>query len=273
MRLSLLLSGLLPALAVASELSLQTLKFSILGEDGSPVRSETFSDKQLPSPALSVRSSDTLRVTFTITDRKSGEGIQPHQTFIRLYDPITKEEGVQPLRVSSAGKAKFDLSMSKPPAWLPPTTDQPLEVSLIIGSFTYDPLHRKLFNLVLPRSQPAPVSPEEVHYHPQPEIQHTFRPEQKIPMKAISGIFALAMLSPWVVLLTLWLNIPHRTPKLFSSEILPFISLLAATEGLLVIYWVNLTLPQVLTYGAVLSLLTAATGKRALSTVSRWRSD
>ena len=41
MRLSLFLSGLLPVLAAASELSLQSLKFSILGEDGSPVRSET----------------------------------------------------------------------------------------------------------------------------------------------------------------------------------------------------------------------------------------
>jgi len=63
----------------------------------------------LPEPGLNVRTSDTLRVTFTVADKSSGKGVVPHQTFIRFYDPITKEEGVQPIRVSNAGKAKFDL--------------------------------------------------------------------------------------------------------------------------------------------------------------------
>jgi oligosaccharyltransferase complex subunit delta (ribophorin II) len=62
-----------------------------------------------PQPPLNVRSTDTLRVTFTVTDKSSGKGVQPHQTFIRFYDPATKEEGIQPIRVSPAGKAKFDL--------------------------------------------------------------------------------------------------------------------------------------------------------------------
>jgi oligosaccharyltransferase complex subunit delta (ribophorin II) len=93
--------------------------------------------------------------------------------------------------------------MSKPPTWLPPTTDSPLDVSLIIGSFKYEPFQSTIFQLTLPKSQPAPTSPEEVHYHPQPEIQHTFRPKAKIPMKAISGFFALATVAPWFILLGL----------------------------------------------------------------------
>lgn len=65
--------------------------------------------KSLPNPALSVGSTDTLRVTFTVTDQSSGKGVQPHQAFIRFYDPLTKEEGIHPIRVASGGKAKFDL--------------------------------------------------------------------------------------------------------------------------------------------------------------------
>jgi oligosaccharyltransferase complex subunit delta (ribophorin II) len=68
------------------------------------------------------------------------------------------------------------------------------------------------------------------------------------------------------------MNIPHRTPKLFSSEILPFVGLLAAMEALLVRYWIGLKLPQVLAYGAVVSVITAIAGKRALSAISKWRS-
>jgi Oligosaccharyltransferase subunit Ribophorin II len=65
----------------------------------------------------------------------------------------------------------------------------------------------------LPRSQPAPVNAEEKHYHVQPEIQHTFRAKEKIPAKAISGVFALLTLSPWFVLLGMVRSILSSYPK------------------------------------------------------------
>lgn len=53
---------------------------------------------------------DTLKLSFTINEKsEDGKGVQPHQTFLRFYDEQTKEEGIQPVRVSAAGKAKFDL--------------------------------------------------------------------------------------------------------------------------------------------------------------------
>ena len=64
-----------------------------------------------PSPALSLGSSDTLKLTFQIVD-EDGKGVQPHQTFLRFHDPITGEEGVQPVKVTSGGKAKFELVRS-----------------------------------------------------------------------------------------------------------------------------------------------------------------
>lgn len=93
--------------------------------------------------------------------------------------------------------------MKKPPLWLPPTTDKPLEVSLIVGSFKYTPIKHTLFKLTLPKSQPPPTHPDEPSFHPLPEITHTFRPGERIPPSFISGIFAVATLAPWVVLLGL----------------------------------------------------------------------
>jgi oligosaccharyltransferase complex subunit delta (ribophorin II) len=90
--------------------------------------------------------------------------------------------------------------MKKPPVWLPPTTHAPIQVQLIIGSFTYDPFEHTLFDLQLPHSQPAPQHPDEDMYGVRPEIAHTFRPEQKVPPKFISLIFTLAALGPWAVL-------------------------------------------------------------------------
>lgn len=62
-----------------------------------------------PSPPFVLGSSDTLKLTFHILEKETGKGVQPHQTFLRFHDPQTDEEGVQPLRVSSTGKANFEL--------------------------------------------------------------------------------------------------------------------------------------------------------------------
>jgi len=53
--------------------------------------------------------SDTLKINFQILDKDSGNGVQPHQAFLRFFDPLTLEEGIQPLRVSASGKVKYEL--------------------------------------------------------------------------------------------------------------------------------------------------------------------
>jgi len=54
-------------------------------------------------------------------------------------------------------------------------------------------------------------------------------------------------------------------------SVLPFISLLGAFEGLLLWYWIDLKLGQVLLYGAVLSVFTIFAGKHALFTIGERR--
>ena len=68
-----------------------------------------------------------------------------------------------------------------------------------------------------------------------------------------------------------WAHIRPQVPHLFSPSILPFIGTLGAFEALLVWYWVDLRLGQVLLYGAILSIPTALTGKRALAAVGDLR--
>ena len=49
-----------------------------------------------------------LKVTFQVLDA-DGKGVQPHQTFLRFYDAVSGEEGIQPVKVTAGGKAKFEL--------------------------------------------------------------------------------------------------------------------------------------------------------------------
>ncbi|EIN08419.1 hypothetical protein PUNSTDRAFT_69138, partial [Punctularia strigosozonata HHB-11173 SS5] len=218
---------------------------------------------------LTLGPSDTLKLTFQVEE--DGKGVQPHQTFLRFYDEQTGEEGIQPVRVSSAGKAKFELNMARPPASLPPTTTHPLLVELLLGSFTHAPAKYTLLSLTLPASGSAPPHPEESTFHPLPPIAHTFRPEQKVPPVFVSAVFVGIVLAPWIVLLGLWSSIKPRVPHLFSPSILPFTALLTAFEGLLFTYWLRLRLGQVLAYGALLAIPTVFAGKHALASASAWR--
>ena len=63
--------------------------------------------KKFATP-VELAAKDTLKLTFQIVD-EAGNGVQPHQTFLRFFDPKTQEEGIQPVRVTPGGKAKFEL--------------------------------------------------------------------------------------------------------------------------------------------------------------------
>jgi len=224
-----------------------------------------------PSP-VQLGPQDVLRVSFQITEKDSENGVQPHQAFLRFYDNISGEEGLQPVRVTTNGKARFELNMARPSSSLPPTSpDSMLKVSLIIGSFVHKPLAVDLFDLFVPASQPVAPHPEEVHYHPRPGIEHTFRPEQKTPPSFISAVFSVLVLAPWIVLLGLWSQLSPKVPHLLSPKIVPFTATLGAFEFLLFWYWVDLKLGQVLLYGAGLGMVAVLTGKTALAQVGKLR--
>ena len=182
--------------------------------------------------------------------------------------------------------------MSRPPTSLPPSGDAPLQVSLLLGSFVHEPLKEHLFDLSVPASMPPQKHPDEEAYHVRPELHHTFRPEPKLPPRIISAIFAGFVLSPWLALLTLvglglrrpylcsyaslalqLSKVPHRLPYLSSPQVLAFVALLAAFEGLLLWYWIALRLGQVLAYGAALGVVTIFAGKSALYSLAQSRVD
>lgn len=68
-----------------------------------------------------------------------------------------------------------------------------------------------------------------------------------------------------------WAKISPKMPRLFSPKIMPFTATLGAFEILMVWYWVDLKLGDVLTYSAILGVVTLFTGKYALSSISERR--
>lgn len=119
--------------AQSPQVTLQSARVVVLSEDGGPAHSEpcvalclfalstlTFhysslfyyyrlSPETKLEPHVTLGPSEILRISFTVLDKNTGKGVVPHQTFLRLYDPATHEEGVHPIKVNSGGKGKIDI--------------------------------------------------------------------------------------------------------------------------------------------------------------------
>jgi len=261
----------LAGLVSAAELTLKAPKITVEYADKRDTLHERLSVQAPLTKPVELESEDVLTLTFQIVEKKTDDGTQPQQAFLRLYDSETQEEGIIPLRVTSLGKVKFQLDMNKPPSSLPPSGSNSLKASLILGSFVHTPVKWDLFDLKLSPSLPAPTLPEEEIYHRRPIIEHTFRPDHKAPPRIISAFFSILVLSPWLGLVIAISQLPQRLPNLLSPSVLPFIITLAGFEGLFFKYWVNLKIGEVLLYSAGFAILTLTTGKRALTALSNQR--
>ncbi|KAF8911286.1 hypothetical protein CPB85DRAFT_1551449 [Mucidula mucida] len=235
---------LLASTASAALLTLQSPRITITGSDGSQLRSDPLSLKQQLAQPVTLSQTDILKITFQTVDADSGKGIQPQQTFLRFYDEHSGEEGIQPLRVTNGGKVKFELNMAKPPLSFPATSDAPLKVSLILGAVGYTPLNVNLFDLFVPASQAILIS------------------AMAAGLVWPLGLFFLG---------SYWGHVSPKMPRLLSAKILPFTATLGAFEVLMVWYWVDLKLGDVLLYGGLLGVVTIFTGQYALSSISERR--
>ncbi|CAK9779668.1 hypothetical protein CC85DRAFT_285124 [Cutaneotrichosporon oleaginosum] len=210
----------------------------------------------------------TLKLTFTVTD--GGSGVAPQQAFIVFRDtqddeaaPVTLQLGAKP-----TGKTTYYMDTSKIPSQLAHTSGA-LEASLVL-SHNGEGYKTTLGALSLPESSllekpAAPTIGNGIAFAPQPEITHTFRPDEKeIPViKASLGAFAV--MAPWMTLLALvgavWPSFTVKTPP---TMMYAWFACLVALEALILRYWIGLRLYQLLPPFIVLGAITAYVGTVAL---------
>lgn len=112
------------AAAHAAQLTVRSPILTILGPDGGQLSSEQYANRFLitlmesnNSDRISLKKpdsftlgpADTLKLTFQVAEKATDNGVQPHQTFLRFFDSTTGEEGIQPVKITPSGKAKFEL--------------------------------------------------------------------------------------------------------------------------------------------------------------------
>lgn len=172
-----------------------------------------------------------------------------------------------------------------------------LKLSLLVASFGNSKPLKHQFVSVKPitneSSPPKPSFPER--WGPKPEITHTFRQPQKLPNKALSAIFALAVTAGLPIFAVL-VHLPHHhahwknkanaklifasanvssfSTALSSAPIahITFFASLILFEYRFFSYWINGTLGQMLVESVGIGFFAFLTGRQALGEVMQRRS-
>ncbi|KAM0787695.1 hypothetical protein ACM66B_003756 [Microbotryomycetes sp. NB124-2] len=271
-------------------------KFALIDSVGIAASTLEFSSGR-PTHALEHRQlqlGDSLRLTFAVTqspsnnrdaqdDASTRKPAQPHQAMV-LWQAQSPDEQAQPgrdylstVKVRKGGKAKWELeiaraspnilSISRGPislTLLVASPDEPDAIKVALGAVTIPS------SLALPHPYPAtdklPKGWEAERYGKMPEIQHTFRPQEKRVSSVIALGGTLVVLGPWLVFLTILPQLELNT-NLLTTNVLAFLLTFCAFEGLIFLYWTSLNLLPTLPYFGLLGLVTAFTGRRALGDV------
>ncbi|KAG5926216.1 hypothetical protein E4U53_003118 [Claviceps sorghi] len=222
---------------------------------------------------LALGHQDTLRVSLTTKEGSAAK--RPHQAFLVVRDAASGLEAPFPLTVKASGKAVVQFSQKDLPMQLL-TSRLPLEARLILGSMgSATGLTSPIFGIEL---TPDPVHPVRapaapLRYGKLPEIHHIFRPDPKNPPKAVSLVFALAVLATVPALFVGWIalggNICHAKQAMSTAPISHglFFGSVVAMEGVFFLYYSAWNLFQTLPAMGLVAAVAVLSGAKALGEV------
>ncbi|KAM4612671.1 dolichyl-diphosphooligosaccharide--protein glycosyltransferase subunit 2 [Polymixia lowei] len=254
---------------VSTEVAITNMDLSVVDKDQSIGTKTTRVD--YPSKAKTPFTADShqnFAMSFQLVDVNTGVELTPHQTFVRLHNQKTGQEVVFVAEPDSKNLYKFELDTAERKSEFDSISGT-YSLHLIVGDATLD--NPILWNVAdvalkfLDEEAPATIQPKTL-YVPKPEIQHLFREPEKKPPTVVSNTFTALILSPFLLLLILWVKLGANISNFsFSPSSVLFHVGHAAMLGLMYVYWTQLNMFQTLKYLAIIGSLTFLAGNRMLA--------
>ncbi|XP_075880781.1 dolichyl-diphosphooligosaccharide--protein glycosyltransferase subunit 2 isoform X2 [Nelusetta ayraudi] len=254
---------------VSTEVAVTNMDLSVVDKDQSIGTKTTRVD--FPSKAKSPFTADShqnFAMSFQLVDVNSGVELTPHQTFVRLHNQKTGQEVVFVAEPDSKSQYKFELDAAERKSEFNSMSGT-YSLYLMVGDATLEnPILWNVADVMLrfvDEEAPAVIQPNTL-YIPKPEIQHLFREPEKKPPTVVSNTFTALVLSPFLLLLILWLKLGANVSNFsFSPSTVLFHLGHAAMLGLMYVYWTHLNMFQTLKYLAVIGGITFLAGNRMLA--------
>uniref|UniRef100_A0A8C9Z7Z8 Dolichyl-diphosphooligosaccharide--protein glycosyltransferase subunit 2 n=1 Tax=Sander lucioperca TaxID=283035 RepID=A0A8C9Z7Z8_SANLU len=254
---------------VSTEVAVTNMDLSVVDKDQS-IGTKTIR-VDYPSKAKSSFTADShqnFAMSFQLVDVNTGVELTPHQTFVRLHNQKTGQEVVFVAEPDSKNLYKFELDTAERKSEFDSMSGT-YSLHLIVGDATLEnPILWNVADVVLKfvdEEAPATIQPKTL-YVPKPEIQHLFREPEKKPPTVVSNTFTALILSPFLLMLILWVKLGANISNFsFSPSTVLFHVGHAATLGLMYVYWTHLNMFQTLKYLAIIGGVTFLAGNRMLA--------
>uniref|UniRef100_A0AAY4EMG6 Dolichyl-diphosphooligosaccharide--protein glycosyltransferase subunit 2 n=1 Tax=Denticeps clupeoides TaxID=299321 RepID=A0AAY4EMG6_9TELE len=254
---------------VSTEVVISNMDLSVVDKDQSIGTKTTRVD--YPSKAKNSFVADShqnFAMSFQLVDVNTGVELTPHQTFVRLHNQKTGQEVVFVAEPDSKNLYKFELDTAERKSEFDSISGT-YALYLIVGDATLEnPILWNVADVVLKfldEEAPATVQTKTL-YVPKPEIKHLFREPEKRPPTVVSNTFTALVLSPFLLLLILWIKLGANISNFsFSPSCILFHVGHAAMLGLMYVYWTHLNMFQTLKYLAILGSFTFLAGNRMLA--------
>jgi len=216
-----------------------------------------------------------MTIRFTVRDTQAKKAISVHQAFVIFVHEKTKQEIIFVAEADATNAYKFDVDFQKSSQEFEGVSGK-YNVRLVVGdSAVSNAIDWNLVDvsLKLPEFVKPPVKKsQEIIYDKLPEIQHLFREAEKRPPQVVSDVFSLLALTPFVILLLLWLRIGINFGNMpMSIWTIMFHAGLAGIFFLYFTFWLRLDMFVTLKYLAIIGALTFLAGNRLLRSLAEAR--
>ncbi|GFR75873.1 dolichyl-diphosphooligosaccharide--protein glycosyltransferase subunit 2 [Elysia marginata] len=229
-----------------------------------------------PNKAASILEADyhqKIVMKFQLKDKTGGQLMTAHQTFVRLTNQDTKQEIIFVTESDTTLTNKFDLDVGANAKDFGHKSGK-YTMELIVGDAVIEnPFSWTVadVSLTFPEGG-APKKDQANQYAKKPEIQHKFNEPEKRPPASLSLAFTALVLSPFLILLVLWLRIGVNISNFpVSVSAIGFHACLGGVFVLYYFYWIQLNMFETLRYLGILAVPTFFFGNRLLSSIASKR--
>jgi oligosaccharyltransferase complex subunit delta (ribophorin II) len=224
-----------------------------------------------------LKSGDKLTIKFAVVNSENNnEIIEVQQAFIRF---IHKESGYNSFAIAkfrSSSGYSVSINLSKEAKSQFNDLSGEWEVEIVAGDNSIKSgLTAKIGSFTVTLGDNSEKSIADIikeNYSPLRLIEHTFKQPDPRPPKFVSLVFTAVVLSPLLLLITLW-PIYGLNFKLFSLNLssITFHTSFTSILLLYVSYWLYLNMFQTIYYLVILSFFTIFSGHRLLSSLAKVR--
>jgi len=225
------------------------------------------------SAKLDADTHQKIVMKFNIKSSSSSETMKAHQVFVRMTHKETEQE-ITFVATSEEGSNRYTFELDvganeKDFASLSGLYD----MSLLVGDAVIDnPITWSVCPVQLSFLGRFSAAQEADQYKAKPTITHMFREPEKRPAAIVSNVFTVLCLTPFLIMIALWLRLGLNVSNLPASlSAIGFHVGLAGIFMLYYLYWTQLNMFETVKYLGVLGVPTFLFGNQLLCTIAARR--